>query len=90
MKERNIAYDNSFHKKLKKVIKNNKELQNKLFEILELMKNNIFDSKLMTHKLSGELKKCYACKVTFDLRLVFYFDDNNIYLIDIGNHDEVY
>lgn len=90
MKERNLAYDNSFHKKFKKVVKNNKELEKKIFEILELMKSDIFDSKLMTHKLSGDLKKCYASKITFDLRIVFYFDEEFIYLVDVGNHDEVY
>ena len=90
MKKRNIAYDNSFHKQFKKVIKNDKELEKKIFQVLELMKKNIFDSKLSTHKLSGELKKYYACKITFDLRLVFYFDDEFVYLIDIGNHDDVY
>lgn len=90
MKERNIIYDSSFHKKFKKVSKNNKELQDRIFEILELMRGDVFNFKLMTHKLSGDLRKCYACKVTFDLRMVFYFDDNNIYLVDIGGHDDVY
>ena len=44
MKKRNIAYDNSFHKQFKKLIKNNKDLEKRILEVLKLMKNDIFDS----------------------------------------------
>ncbi len=90
MKRRNIAYDNSFHKQFKKVVKNNKELEKKIISILEMLQVDIFDSKLATHKLSGELKKYYACKISFNLRILFYTDDDFVYLIDIGSHDDVY
>ncbi|HCC06496.1 TPA: type II toxin-antitoxin system mRNA interferase toxin, RelE/StbE family [Candidatus Nomurabacteria bacterium] len=90
MKKREILYDNSFHKQFKKIIKNNKELEEKSIKVLEILKENVFDSKLSTHKLSGELKKYYSAKVTFDIRVLFYFDDEYIYLIDIGNHNDVY
>ena len=73
MKKRDIAYDNSFHKQFKKVIKNNKELEKKVLEVFELMKGDIFDPRLATHKLSGGLKKYYASKVGFDMRIIFFF-----------------
>ena len=51
---REIAYDRSFQRQFKKVVKNNKDLEKKVFEILKIMREDIFDKRLSTHKLSGE------------------------------------
>ncbi len=90
MKERSFVYDKSFHKQFKKLVKNNHDLEKKVLTILNLMKKDIFDERLYTHKLSGVLKKYYSCRVSFDIRILFYFDNDFVYLIDIGNHDSVY
>lgn len=51
---------------------------------------------LRTHKLKGELAGAWSCTVDYDCRLVFKFVQNQdtgeeeILLIDIGTHDEVY
>ncbi|NET83056.1 MAG: plasmid stabilization protein [Moorea sp. SIO1F2] len=51
---------------------------------------------LRTHKLKGKLSGAWACSVEYDCRLIFNFEQNpdtleeEILLIDIGTHDEVY
>lgn len=50
-----------------------------------------FNSKLRTHKLSGKLKELWAFSVAYDCRVIFKFlDENKVFLIDIGGHDEIY
>ncbi len=54
----------------------------------ELFYKNPFDSRLRTHKLSGELSCAWAYSVNYSYRVIFRFlkDDEVIYY-DIGTHD---
>ncbi len=54
------------------------------------MISNPHDPSLKTHKLKGDLKEFWSCSITFEIRLRFKVADDNIELIDIGTHDEVY
>lgn len=55
-----------------------------------------YAAELKTHKLKGEFEGSWACSVEYDMRIVFEFVQNpqtgaeEILLIDIGTHDEVY
>lgn len=52
---------------------------------------NPFDSRLKTHQLSGRLEGLWAFSVSYDCRVVFEFlNPEEVLLIDIGSHDEVY
>jgi mRNA-degrading endonuclease YafQ of YafQ-DinJ toxin-antitoxin module len=56
-----------------------------------LLELDPFHPTLKTHKLQGKLKKYYSCSIDYYFRLIFDFLDNeNIQLLDIGSHDEVY
>ncbi|MBM4175140.1 MAG: type II toxin-antitoxin system mRNA interferase toxin, RelE/StbE family [Ignavibacteria bacterium] len=86
----------SFKKAYKKFVKRFPFLKIKIDESIRLLEANIYDPKLQTHKLSGELFGSLACSCGYDCRIVFYFDglqeskDGKIILITIGTHDEVY
>jgi len=49
-----------------------------------------------THKLKGKLSGSWACSAGYDLRILFDFvkaekdKDDDIFLLAIGTHDEVY
>ena len=51
---------------------------------------------LETHKLKGKLLDSWACSIGYDLRIIFDFvksetqKEEDIFLIGIGTHDEVY
>lgn len=48
------------------------------------------DVLLRTHKLKGELADYWAFSVDDDLRVVFRWDDDVCFLVNLGTHDEVY
>ena len=48
------------------------------------------DPLLRTHKLKGELAGYWAFAVDDDLRVLFRWDGDVAFLVDIGTHDEVY
>lgn len=53
-----------------------------------IFKDNLFDSRLKTHKLSGRLAGFYAFSVNYSYRIIFNFVDNGIVkFFQIGNHD---
>jgi mRNA-degrading endonuclease YafQ of YafQ-DinJ toxin-antitoxin module len=63
---------------------------------LKLLATDPFHPSLKTHKLKGKLSGAWSCTVEYDCRIVFNFKKNpnsdveEILLIDIGSHDEVY
>jgi addiction module RelE/StbE family toxin len=93
---RALGWDVSFRRAFKRRTRNNPRLQERLFEVLELLAQDAFDPRLKTHKLRGQLEGLWACWVEYDCRIVFAFEpdpesgEDMIVLIDIGTHDEVY
>lgn len=78
------------------MVKRQLELQARIEERLTLLAVDPFDPQLQTHKLKGKLAGAWACSVEYDCRIVFNFVRNlesgeeEILLMDIGTHDEVY
>ena len=86
-----VAFSSSFKKAFKKKIKRNKELEKLLWEKLKIFIENPFSPQLKTHKLSGELRNLWSFSLEYDLRVVFFFaEENKVVLVDIGTHEEVY
>lgn len=48
------------------------------------------DPLLRTHKLRGELAEYWAFSVDDDLRVLFRWDGDEAFLVNLGSHDEVY
>ncbi len=86
----------SFKRAFKTIIKRKPELKSKIELKLRLLADNPYNPVLCTHKLKGKLSEAWACTVEYDCRIVFCFEHNQetlqeeINLIDIGTHDEVY
>ena len=86
-----IAFSSSFRRAFKKSVAGNVSLETRFWERVELFRNNPFDPKLRTHKLSGKLKDLWSFSIEYDLRVIFSFaEQNKVILIDIGSHKEVY
>jgi addiction module RelE/StbE family toxin len=81
-----------YSKKEKTFLKKHRDLLDKYKETLKKLELNPFDASLKTHKLKGDLKKFYACSVNYDYRIVFIIliQDDEIILLDVGTHDDVY
>jgi addiction module RelE/StbE family toxin len=86
-----VAFSSSFKRAFKKRIKGNVVSEKTFWERLETFRNNPFDQKLRTHKLSGRLKDLWSFSIEYDLRVVFLLlEDDRALFVDIGTHDEVY
>lgn len=87
-----IITSDKFIKKSKKFLKRHPNLKDKFKNIINQLSLNPFEASLKTHKLKGNLKELYACSLNYEYRLILsiVIIDNEIYLLDIGTHDEVY
>ncbi|MFK5975270.1 MAG: type II toxin-antitoxin system mRNA interferase toxin, RelE/StbE family [Sulfurovum sp.] len=87
-----IITSDKFRKKSKKFFKRHPNLKYKFKNIINQLSLNPFEPSLKTHKLKGNLKELYACSLNYEYRLILsiVIIDNEIYLLDIGTHDEVY
>jgi mRNA-degrading endonuclease YafQ of YafQ-DinJ toxin-antitoxin module len=48
------------------------------------------DPPLRSHKLKGDLRDYWSFTVDNDLRVLFRWDGDAAFLVNIGSHDEVY
>jgi len=87
-----IITSDKFIKKSKKFLKRHPNLKDKFKNIINQLSLNPFEASLKTHKLKGNLKELYSCSLNYEYRLILsiVIIDNEIYLLDIGTHDEVY
>lgn len=85
-----IKYHKDFVKNYKKRIAPQPKLV-KLFEKqLDKFLLNPHDSTLRDHKLSGKKKSFRAFSIAGDLRVVYMIVENELWLYDIGSHNQVY
>ncbi len=81
---------------VKRVVKKRATLRNEIEQTLKLLAQDTFAPSLETHKLKGKLTSFWACSVAYNLRIVFDFvkiegqPEDDIRLLEIGTHDEVY
>ncbi|MGH2444967.1 MAG: type II toxin-antitoxin system RelE/ParE family toxin [Candidatus Limnocylindria bacterium] len=48
------------------------------------------DQLLRTHKLKGEMAEYWSFSVDDDLRVLFRWDGDIAFLVNLGTHDDVY
>jgi addiction module RelE/StbE family toxin len=85
-----IKYHKDFLKNYKKRIKPYPKLSSQFAKQLNKFINNPKDSLLRDHKLIGKKKNFRAFSVTGDIRVVYIINDDEIWLYDIGSHNQVY
>jgi addiction module RelE/StbE family toxin len=93
---KNLVWSAGFVRKFKRLVKKNAQLRIQIEKTLELLTENPFNSSLRTHKLKGDLDGVWSCSVDYDNRILFEFlvnqdsGDEEIFLLTLGSHDEVY
>jgi len=87
-----LVFTEKYEKKAKKFFKKHQNLKNKYNKIIFFLKENPFHPSLRLHKLQGDLKEFYSVSIDLEYRIIidFIIIDKQIFLIDIGSHDEVY
>jgi mRNA-degrading endonuclease YafQ of YafQ-DinJ toxin-antitoxin module len=85
-----------FRRSLKRFVQRDNVLQRQIEKTLLQMEEDVFAPSLMTHRLKGEYEGLRACSCGYDCRIIFALqknkqtDEEEIVLMNIGTHDEVY
>ena len=93
---RTLVWSPGFARDAKRLARRNPELRDRLEQALKRLAQDPFDPALHTHKLKGGLAGTWACTVDYDNRVIFGFSPNpqsseeDILLLTVGTHDEVY
>ena len=65
------------------------DVQKQAFQTAAQLSADIFDSSLNIKQLNG-FRGIYRVVVVCDYRMIFSFDDENLYLLRIGHRREIY
>jgi addiction module RelE/StbE family toxin len=91
-----LVWSTAFARAFKRLARHDPELRDRVEHALEQLAQDPFYPTLHTHKLKGELAGTWACTVDYDNRILFEFiqnpqlDEEEILLLTVGTHDEVY
>lgn len=93
---RELVWTGTFRRALRRTVKRNPHLLGDIEATLRLLQADPFSPQLATHKLKGALTGTWACSAGYDLRILFEFvpsshgGEDDLFLIEIGTHDDVY
>ena len=82
----------SFDRRARKFLTKHPDLRPRLIETLEKLRTDPFEPSLRLHSLGGKLQGIQAVSLTYSYRvtLTLQITEQEILLLDIGTHDEVY
>lgn len=92
---RRLVWSKTFLRAYKTATRRHPHLKQDIEAVLRLLVDDPFEPRLRTHKLKGQLEGTWGCSIGYDRRLIFEFvkgvgKEDEILLIEIGTHDEVY
>ena len=81
-----------FLRQARKFFKKHPDLKPRFAKVLADLQNDPFQPHLKLHPLSGKLAGCQTVSLTYAYRitLTLFITEQEIVLLDIGSHDEVY
>lgn len=89
-----VVFSTKFRKMLKKIQKQNTNLEELFIVIDKLADNRELESKYKNHKLNNDknYKNCYGCHIRPDLLLIYQYNDEKLLLllISVGSHSELF
>lgn len=87
-----ITTPQQFLRQARKFFKKHPDLKPRFAILLDDLQNDPFASHLELHPLTGKLSGCHSVSLTYSYRitLTLFMTAEEIVLLDIGSHDEVY
>lgn len=87
-----IIYTESYLKRAARFVKKHPKLISQYEKTLKILEANPQHPSLRLHQLQGKLKNLHSVSIniSFRITLEFYFSAEEIILVNIGHHKEVY
>ena len=87
-----LVFTETYLKREKDFLKRHKDLIQRYKKVLKLLEINPYHPSLRLHKLKGKFKDKHSVSITMNYRIIITFAvvENEIVLIDIGSHDDIY
>jgi len=87
-----LVYPDSYIRRARKFLRKHPEIHNQYRKTLQLLELDPFHPSLRLHGLEGRLKGLSSVSINMSYRIVLELEirDEEIILINIGNHDQVY
>lgn len=91
-----VVWSPTFVRAFKRLIRQNPQLRPRIEQTLQQLAEEPFHPSLRTHKLKGDLSGRWSRSIDDSNRIVFKFvedtdsDEQAIFLLTLGTHDEVY
>ncbi len=87
-----LVYPDSYIKRARKFLRKHPEIHNQYRKTLELLELDPYHRSLRLHNLTGRLKGLSSVSVNMSYRIVLELEtqDEEIVLINVVNHDQVY
>lgn len=81
-----------FERRAAKFRRAHPELRSRLARVLIDLQADPFQPRLRLHALAGDLEGLHAVRLNYEFRMVLQLKraEQEIYLINIGSHDDVY
>jgi mRNA-degrading endonuclease YafQ of YafQ-DinJ toxin-antitoxin module len=92
----NLAWSPAFSRSVKKLLRQSPQMAKPIAKTLGQLSADAYHPSIKTHKLKGDLEGILSCSLDYSNRILFGFvlnsetNDEEIFLIAIGNHDDVY
>lgn len=87
-----LVFTEAYNKRAAKWIKRHPELRQQYLKVLQLLELNPFHPSLRLHALGGRLQGVHAVSINLSYRITLELlvTDQEIVLINVGDHDSVY
>lgn len=87
-----ITTPQQFLRQARKFFKKHPDLKPRFAKLFADLQRDPFQPHLELHPLTGKLAGCHAVSLTYSYRitLTLFITEQEIVLLDIGSHDEVY
>jgi mRNA-degrading endonuclease YafQ of YafQ-DinJ toxin-antitoxin module len=87
-----LIYPDSYVKRAKKFLRKHPEIHNQYQKTLELLELDPKHPSLRLHNLSGRLKGLSSVSINISVRITLELEirEQEIILINVGTHDQVY
>ena len=87
-----LVFTEQYEKRALRFLKSHPELENQYLKTLQLLEGNPFHPSLRLHNLSGNLDGLHSVSINLSYRITLEFlvSEQEIILVNVGDHETVY